>query len=100
MAGVDVPVDTIVGSRDLATWKPGPIGVTDATSELLGGLVEDGVGLPVPVELLGMAGPEGLGVRERGVLDLILEGHNGRGTAWDGLQAIPPSGKSISNNET
>jgi len=63
-AGGDVAVDAVVGRGDLAVGEPGPVWVGDAAGERLGGAAQGARRPAVPVQLVGVVPPEGLGVAQ------------------------------------
>lgn len=73
MASLDMAVDAVVARGDLAVRKPLPAVVFNTALELLGRQLQDGAGLLVPVEMLGLVGPELLGFLQAVPQDIVLD---------------------------
>jgi hypothetical protein len=73
MASLDMPVNAVIARGDLAVRKPLPAIVLDAALELLGRELQDRAGLLVPEEMLGLVGPELLGILQAVPQDVILD---------------------------
>ena len=72
VAGVDMAVDAVVAGRYLAIWEPLPVVVGLTAPQRLRPPREDRGRLLMPVQVLGLVGPETLRVTERVVLNFVL----------------------------